>query len=348
MRRVLLFGKPINEKRAYLIAEAGVNHNGDMSRAREMVRVAGESGADCVKFQAFDADSLARPDAPFADYQKGQAESQHSMLASLTLRPEDFEELQAMAADLEIDFLATPFSVDQARFLVETMQLDTVKVGSGDLTFSPMLRYLAGARVTVILSTGMATVSEIKAALDDLDGTDTVLLHCVSQYPAPPHEANLKAIQELRSLTGDPVGFSDHFLEDHLSPAARALGAVVLERHFTLDKNLPGPDHKASMDPVELQSWVDRIREVEQALGSGVKSPMPSETNTREVARRSLVAARHLDKGHEIEFDDLTALRPADGISPQLIDQIVGRRTTRPVKRGQLLTWELLKGGRPT
>ena len=339
MREIRVFGRALDSIRAYLIAEAGVNHNGEPEVAARMVQVAADAGADCVKFQLFNADSLVRPDAPFAKYQVGQDRSQHEMLSKLELQGETVRQLLEQARGHDIDFLCTPFSMTQARFLVEDLGLDTVKVGSGDLTFTPLLRYLADAGVTVILSTGMATIDEVERAVQDLDGAPTILLHCVSQYPAPPAEANLRAIDELRVLTGDPVGFSDHFVEDYVSLTARALGALVLERHFTLDRAQNGPDHAASMDPDGLTRWVSQIRGIETALGSGVKAPMPSEEDTRKVARRSLVAAKDLDAGSAVTPDDLVALRPADGISPQEIDVVVGKVLVADVKAGSPLSW---------
>ena len=320
-------------------AASGVNHNGDPRIAHDLVDIAASAGADAVKFQKFEARTLVRRDTPLAAYQTG-ATSQFELLSRLELEDSVFLDLASHAAESGIEFLCTPFSIEAARFLVDEVNVQAIKVASGDLTYTQMLRYLASTSKPILLSTGMADLVEISRALVDLEGSDVVLLHCTSQYPAPPRDANLTAIKALRDLTGDPVGFSDHFVEDVPSLMAVAMGVRVIERHFTFDSSADGPDHKASMDPEKLQSWVEAIRVADAALGSGAKAAQPSEADTRRVARRSLVFARDLKIGHIIAGSDLAALRPADGISPQDVDRVIGRRVLQGSRAGEIVTWD--------
>ncbi len=333
----------LTEGPPYLIAEVGVNHNGDLGRALELVDIASEAEADAVKFQLFEADSLARRDAPHAEYQAGVSENQYTMLSNLELPRHDFEVIADHARDRGIEFLCTPFSVDAATFLVDVLDVPALKVSSGDLTYTPLLRFLASTGRVLLLSTGMATMDEIRKALADCDGADVVLLHCVSQYPAPIEQANIAAMDQLRELTGDPVGFSDHFLEFAPSIVATALGARLLERHFTTDRSLPGPDHMASMNPDELRAWVVEVRNAYWSLGDGIKSPQRTEQDSRVVARRSLVATEPLPAGTVVAAPHLTALRPADGISPQQIDEVVGMTLKVDVAPGEPLRWSDLE-----
>ena len=340
MRNIQIGPRPLGHGPPYLIAEAGVNHNGDPALAHDLVEIAFEAGADAVKFQLFDAERLTRADGPLADYQIGQAASQLEMLQGLQLERDDYLKLADHCRRLGIEFLCTPFSIDAATFLVAEADVAAVKVGSGDVTFTSFLRHLARLGRPVLLSTGMATLDEVRRALVDLEPVPVVLLHCVSQYPAPAGDANLRAIEALRGLTGDPVGFSDHFEEIGLSIAAAVLGAAVIERHFTVDRSLPGPDHRASMDPDGLRTWVREVHAVHAGLGTGDKAPTPSEDDTRRIVRRSLAAGRALPTGHVLTAADLDALRPADGISPQAVDDVVGRALLRPVEAAERIDWD--------
>ncbi|MDH5373927.1 MAG: N-acetylneuraminate synthase family protein [Acidimicrobiia bacterium] len=327
----------------YLIAEAGVNHNGDEELAHRLVEVGAVSGADAIKFQLFEPATLVRPETPSAEYQRKVSSNQFDMLRRLELPRPAFKELAEHAREQGVHFLCTPFSIDAAEFLVEDLQVDAVKVSSGDLTFTPLLRYLAGTGLPVLLSTGMASMTEIERALDDLEGAPVILLHCLSQYPAPPEDLNLRAIASLQKLTDGPVGYSDHAKAITPSLLAAALGATVFEKHFTLDTSMPGPDHAASMAPEELNHWVAEIRNTFVLLGDGVKRRMPSELETASLARRSIVALVDLPPGTVVEAKFVTALRPADGISPQDIDLVIGRRTVKAVYEGQPLKWEQLE-----
>jgi N-acetylneuraminate synthase/N,N'-diacetyllegionaminate synthase len=331
--RSLAYGLP------YLVAEAGVNHDGDLTTALEMVDLAADVGVDAVKFQMFGSDDLVRIDAPSAAYQ-GRAKSQHQLLTDLQLDQTDLAKLAEHARHRGIEFLCTPFSVGALRFLVDELDVVAIKLSSGDLTYSELLRVAAATGLPILLSTGMATMDEIQRALDDLRAGTVVLLQCVSQYPAPTGEANLRTLATLQELTGAPVGFSDHSSDTAPSIAAVALGARLIERHFTLDRNRPGPDHRASLDPADLRRWVADVAAAHAALGDGVKSPQPSEIETRFVARRSLVAGRDLLVGETVMAADLLALRPADGISPQEVDRVVGRTMRRAVDRGRPLRWD--------
>ncbi len=323
----------------YLIAEAGVNHNGDVTLGRDLIDLAAASGADAVKFQMFTAESLTREHAPSAEYQAEVAVDQHEMLRSLELPPSAFVELAEHARSKDIEFLCTPFSIEAARFLIDEVGVNAVKVSSGDLTYARLLRYVASKGLPVLLSTGMADAGEVDRALLDLAGTDVILFHCVSQYPAPEKEANLKRLDTLRMLAGDPVGFSDHFEDVTVSMAAVARGARLVERHFTIDRSLPGPDHKMSMGPDEVIRWVGEMHRVDRLLGSAEITPVVSETDTRVVARRSLVATRSMPVGTVIGADDVEELRPDDGVSAQSVDRVVGNVLAQALDSGDVVTW---------
>lgn len=339
MRHVHIGDRDLAVGPPYLIAEAGVNHNGKVDEALELIDVAVASGADAVKFQMFEASTLVRPDGPVADYQKAIASTQFELLTELELDRGEFVRLADHASAVGIEFLCTPFSIDAASFLINEIGVPATKIGSGDLTYSQLLRHVSGTGQVVLLSTGMATSGEIRRALKDLEDADVVLLHCISQYPAPSAQANMSALGTLRAMTGDPVGLSDHFTSDLPSVMAVALGARVIERHFTLDKTASGPDHAASMDPGELREWVARMHETHGSLGDSVKEPQPAERDIRVVSRRSITAARDLEKGAVLEEADLGALRPEDGISPQRTDDLIGRHLLRSLEAGQPINW---------
>ncbi|HEU4832869.1 MAG TPA: N-acetylneuraminate synthase [Pyrinomonadaceae bacterium] len=330
-------GQPV-----FVIAEAGVNHNGERKLARALIDVAVEAGADAVKFQTFRADRLATPDAPKAEYQlqtTGDAESQFEMLRRLELSADAHRELQAYCHERGIIFLSTPFD-EEAVDLLDELGVPAFKISSGDLTNSPLLEHVAGKGKPVILSTGMSELSELIEAVSVLNTAgceNPVLLHCVSNYPAGASEVNLRAMQTMRSAFDVPVGFSDHTDGIDVALAAVALGACVIEKHFTLDRTLPGPDHRASLEPAELRELVRSIRRVETALGNGRKVPTASEIETAKVARRSLVAARDIPAGATLEREMVMMRRPGTGMSPAMIETLLGRRVKKDIDAGTLL-----------
>ena len=330
-------GQPV-----FVIAEAGVNHNGDLKLARALIDVAVDAGADAVKFQTFRADRLATPDAPKAEYQlqtTGDAESQFEMLRRLELSADAHRELHSYCHERGIIFLSTPFD-EEAVDLLEELGVPAFKISSGDLTNSPLLEYVAGKGKPVILSTGMSELSELIEAVSVLNTAgceNTVLLHCVSNYPADPAEVNLRAMQTMRSAFDLPVGFSDHTEGIDVALAAVALGACVIEKHFTMDRTLPGPDHRASLEPAELRDLVRSIRRVETALGNGRKVPTVSELETAKVARRSLVAARDIPAGATLERDMVVMRRPGTGMSPAMLNTLLHRQVKRDIAAGTLL-----------
>ncbi|MBO6577012.1 MAG: N-acetylneuraminate synthase [Rhodothermales bacterium] len=345
----------------YIIAEAGVNHNGSTDRALEMVRVAARCGANAVKFQTFRVWELVSERAPMAVYQKkntGSSVSQADMLRPLELPHDAHFVLRDACAECGIDFLSTPFDMPSLEFLVQRMGASTLKIGSGNMTDGPLLLAAAQAGCEVILSTGMADMPEVERALgvlafgyrsadvprgavdfERLDGLEgrVTLLHCTTQYPTSPEEINLRAMQTLGRHFSLPVGFSDHSEGISIGLAAVALGATVLEKHFTLSRELPGPDHKASLEPDELAALVEGARAIETAFGTGEKVCQASEAPNRAVARKSLVAARAIEAGAVIEAADLTTRRPGDGISGLEYWDVVGRRASRGYAAGEAI-----------
>ncbi len=324
-----------------IIAEAGVNHNGSLDIAKEMVLVAKNCGADIIKFQTARVESLVSKYAPMAEYQKknlGVNESQKDMLNKLALRFEDFVELANYCKQVGIKFLSTPFDIESVHFL-NKMQ-DIWKVPSGEITNYPYLVEIAKTKKSVILSTGMATMEEIEEAvrvLTENGTTDLTILHCTTEYPAPIAEVNLLAMDMLKEKFGYPVGYSDHTQGIEIDLAAAALGAVVIEKHFTLDKNLPGPDHKASLEPTELKAMVDGIRKIELALGSSEKKPSQSELKNKAVARKSIVAAQKIKKGETLTEENITTKRPGSGISPMKWLEVLGTKAIRDFEEDELI-----------
>lgn len=319
-----------------IIAEAGVNHNGDINLARKLIDVAADVGADCVKFQTFTADKLVTVNANKADYQSqaiGAAESQHAMLRNLELTRDMHEVLIAHCKSKRIQFLSTGFDTESIDLLAE-LGLDCFKIPSGEITNLPYLRHVGQYGKSVILSTGMATLDEIEAALDLIEQAGTprtsiTVLHCNTEYPTPMVDANLRAMLTIRDTFGVQVGYSDHTLGGEAAIAAVALGARVIEKHFTLDRNLPGPDHQASLDSEELKAMVVAIRNIEKALGDGIKRPSASELKNKLVVRKSLVAATAVREGEVFSKNNLTVKRPGTGLSPMLWDEIIGRKSPR-------------------
>lgn len=332
----------------FVVAEAGVNHNGDIALAKRLVQVAAEAGADAVKFQSFAADRLASPRTPKAGYQlltTGIEGSQRDMLRQLELSVDAHHELRAECEKHGVVFLSTPFDEVSAD-LLEALDVAAFKLGSGEVTNRLLLEHVGRKGRPVLLSTGMSYLDEVSEALRALTGAgcrDVVLLHCVSSYPAEPRDANLRAMTTMAGSFDRPVGFSDHTLGLETAIAAVALGACLIEKHFTLDRSLPGPDHRASLEPGELRELVAAIRSVESALGDGVKRPMPVETENRQVSRRSLAAAVDLRPGTVLTPASIRALRPATGIPANALEAVIGRRVRHAVPEGELLTWEMLE-----
>ncbi len=342
-------------KRVYVIAEAGVNHNGSLDLARELVSVAARAGADAVKFQTFKADKLVSRAAPKAQYQRATTdaeESQHEMIRKLELSDADHEALIAHCKVCNIDFLSTPFDLDSLALLAGRFDLPLIKMPSGDITNAPLLLAAARTGKPVILSTGMSTLGEIEQALGVLafgySETEAApsmsafeqayvsaagraalqarvtLLHCTTEYPAPFADVNLRAMTTLANAFDLPAGYSDHTVGIAVPIAAVAMGAVVIEKHFTTDRNLPGPDHQASLEPDELAQMIRSIREVEISLGSAVKQAAPSELKNRAIARKSLVAGAEVRKGEVFTADNLDVKRPGDGLSPVRYWELLG------------------------
>ena len=331
----------------FIIAEAGVNHNGDLVLARRLVDAAVEAGADAVKFQTFRAERLVTPAAPKAEYQlqaTGAGESQLEMLRRLELSPEAHRELNAYCRKHEVLFLSTPFDEGSADLLDE-LGVPLFKIGSGEITNHPFLGYVARKRKPIILSTGMSYLAEVDEAVKvirDAGCPQLALLHCVSCYPAEPEDANLLAIYTLATAFGTPVGYSDHTLGIEIAVAAVALGASILEKHFTLDQSLSGPDHRASLVPPRFAEMVRAVRKVERALGDWQKQPVPAEADVRRMARRSLVAACDIAAGTRIEQGMVVAMRPGTGLSPSLLPQVIGRIAKRHIAPAEMLAWEML------
>ena len=333
--------------RCFVIAEAGVNHNGDVELARQLIESAAAAGADAVKFQTWRTEKLVTRDAPLAGYQarSGSESSQFAMLKRLELLPETFSVLAKHAKERGIVFASTPDDEESADFL-DSLDVPFVKIGSPEVTNLAFLRHVARLRRPVILSTGMSDLTEVRQAVSAIldEGNDQlVLLHCVSSYPAPLSEANVRAMGALRDEFDLPVGFSDHTLGTAASLAAVALGARVLERHLTLDRTLPGPDHAASLDPQQFSALVSQIRDIEASLGDGVKRVTEAELDARETMRRVVVARRKLDVGTYVQADDVELLRAGPGVAIALLPSVLGRRLRADIAEGDAITLEMLE-----
>ncbi|MBT5088148.1 MAG: N-acetylneuraminate synthase [Deltaproteobacteria bacterium] len=327
-----------------MIAEAGVNHNGSLEQAKQLVVAASEAGADMVKFQTFSADRLVTKFANKADYQNqttDASESQHAMIQKLELSLEMHKELILFCKQCNIEFFSTGFDIQSIDLLVD-LGLEQFKIPSGEITNLPYLRHIGKYGKPVILSTGMANLGEIEAALGALETSGTrrnniTVLHCNTEYPTPMEDVNLKAMLAIRDTFGVKVGYSDHTLGTEVSVAAVALGATVIEKHFTLDRTLPGPDHKASLETHELKAMVKAIRNIEKALGDGIKRPSPSETKNKLIARKSLVAATAIPNGEFLTKDNLAVKRPGNGISPMRWDEVLGRTAIRDFEPDEMI-----------
>lgn len=327
----------MKNQHTFIIAEAGVNHNGSLDRARSMIQIAAEAGADAVKFQTFNANRLVSREAPKADYQRRTTdctESQYEMLKQLELSEDDHIELVACCREHEIEFLSTPFDLESVD-LLKSLGVQRWKIPSGEITNLPLLRKIGSLGKPTILSTGMSTLDEISKALTILESAGTrrdriAVLHCNTEYPTPFQDVNLRAMHTIsNAFPGLAVGYSDHTLGIEVSVAAVALGATIIEKHFTLDRTLQGPDHLASLIPSELIYMVNAIRNIEDAIGDGVKCPSPSERGNRSVARKSIVAARCIVINEMFTEENLTVKRPGTGMSPMLWDEVIGEKADR-------------------
>jgi len=334
-----------NNHHTLIIAEAGVNHNGDMELAKRLIDIAADAGADLVKFQTFTVERLASQSAPKADYQNqttDPVESQFAMLKQLELSMQMHEVLIAHCQQRNIGFFSTGFDIQSLDYLV-SLGAERFKIPSGEITNLPYLRHVGGLGKPVILSTGMATLGEIEAALEVLEmagtpRTQITVLHCNTEYPTPMQDVNLRAMCGIRDAFGVAVGYSDHTAGIEVPIAAVALGATVIEKHLTLDRNLPGPDHKASLEPDEFAAMVHSIRNIEQVMGDGIKRPSPSEAKNMPIARKSLVAAKQIRAGEQFTAENITAKRPGTGISPMRWDEVVGRVAARDFAADELIS----------
>ena len=335
-----------------IIAEAGVNHNGELAKALELIKVAAESGADIVKFQTFRAETLVSAEAVKAEYQqnnlKEKDDSQFAMLKKLELNEDWYIQLIAYAQERGIMFSSTGFDEASVDFL-ENLGQSFFKIPSGEITNKPLLEHIGRKGKNVILSTGMSSLEEISAAIKVLMNVgmnkhQLTVLHCNTQYPTPMKDVNLLAMLQIKEEFGVNVGYSDHTLGIEVPIAAVALGAVVIEKHFTLDRNLPGPDHAASLEPKELKDMVKAIRNIELAIsGSGIKEMSPSEEKNKVVARKSVFVQSNLQAGHILSNSDLVMKRPGDGISPMRIDELIGKEILTDLTEGTKLKWEHIK-----
>ncbi len=333
-----------SNKKTFIIAEAGVNHNGNLSLAKQLVDIAKDAEADAVKFQTFKAKTLASTSAKKATYQKettNSSESQFEMLKNLELSQDMHLELIQHCKNKDILFLSSPFDCDSVDYL-EHINMPIFKIPSGEITHVPYLRKIGALNKPTILSTGMCTLEDINVGVTTLlnaglNKAKLSLLHCTTEYPCPFKDVNLNAMKTIRDKFDLPVGYSDHTPGITITIAAVALGATIIEKHFTLDKTLPGPDHKASLDPQELNDLVKGIRQIEKAMGNGEKKPSPSEIKNIAVARKSIVAKRKIIKGETFSNENLMCKRPGNGINPQKWDTIIGNQATKDYDEGALI-----------
>lgn len=335
----------IRSNRIFIIAEAGVNHNGSIELAKQLINAAASAGADAVKFQTFIAEEVVSINAPKAEYQKETtdiSESQYDMIKKLELSKKDHLELIDHAKNRNIIFLSTPFDERSVDLLVE-LGIPLIKISSGEITNHPFLKYISKKGLPIILSTGMSTLNEVDeavSAIKEAGCKDLTLLHCTSNYPSRIEDCNLRAMKTMFNSFNLPVGYSDHTLGTVVPIAAAAMGACVIEKHFTMDKNLPGPDHKASLEPNELKEMVRNIRIVEKAFGSSMKSPVASELEVRDVVRRSIVAKVEIPRGIIITEDLLAFKRPGVGIAPKHIGLLIGKTANQNIHKDEIIKLE--------
>ena len=329
-----------------IIAEAGVNHNGDLNQAKSLIDAASDSGANIVKFQAFKADNLVSKHAEKAHYQKAvtsKDESHYEMIKKLELNYNQHKILLSYANQKNIEFLSTPFDIESVK-MVRKLGLSRIKIPSGEITNLPYLKYIGKLNTSIILSTGMASLKEIEEAISILEKAGTTrknitILHCNTEYPSPMKDVNLKAMNSIAKKLKVDVGYSDHTNGIEISIAAVAMGAKVIEKHFTLDRKLEGPDHAASLEPKELQNMVKAIRNIEIALGDGIKEPSNSEKKNIEIARKSIVAKCDIKPGDFFSEENITTKRPGSGISPMKWYDLIGSVSSKKYEKDDLLTW---------
>lgn len=338
-----------NLPKCYLIAEIGVNHNGDMNLAYQMIDAAKESGADAVKFQTFTADALVSQTTPKVRYQESNTapeETHYDMLHKLELTRENHILLKAYCEHLDLAFLSTPYDVESARFLHEELNVTLFKTASADIVDLPLHRYIASTGKPTIVSVGMANMGEIEEVIEiyrQAQNSNLVLLHCVSNYPCEDESLNLKVMKTLRYAFDVPVGYSDHSVGLEAATLSIGLGATVIEKHFTLDKNLPGPDHTASSTPEEFSQLVTAVRRAEKMLGSPVKKCQEEERQMAQISRKSIVLNSPLSAGELIEAKHLTLKRPGTGLAAREIDRLIGKTTTRSLEKDYQITFSDLK-----
>jgi N-acetylneuraminate synthase len=335
------------EDRIYIIAEAGVNHNGDINLAKKLIDAGKEAGVDCVKFQTWKTEELITKDAPKAAYQEANdsSDNQFEMLKKLELSYADFVELKKYSEANGIDFLSTPDELTSLNFLIDELDLPIIKVGSGEINNLLYLKQIARKKRKVILSTGMCNVADVERAyytLLDNGATEVAILHCTSDYPAPLESVNLKAMDTLKSVFQTTVGYSDHTEGIAISIAAAARGARIIEKHFTLDKTMDGPDHKASLDPSELRNLVEAVRAVERSMGNGIKKIQPNEVDTQLVVKKGVYAKTKLKEGAILTENDLVGKRPMGFIGMEQYELLIGKRLTETVEAGEAIGWHHL------
>jgi len=348
--------------KVFIIAEAGINHNGSVKIAKKMVEAAKDAGADAVKFQTFQVDRLITRAAKKTDYQiqtTGSNETQFEMLKRFQLSPDDFEELYQYCHERKIIFMSTPFDEESVDML-DALGMKIFKIPSGEITNKPLIQHVAKKGKPIVLSTGMSYLEEVDRAITwmmevqsnvNSEGqsfgyplsSSPVLLHCVSSYPAAFEELNLMAMKTMKDTFLLPVGFSDHTLGVEASIAAVALGASIIEKHFTLDRRMEGPDHRASLEVSEMKEMIRAIRNIEVALGNGIKKPAASEKDNRTLVRKSIVAAKNIKAGEKIGFHELAIKRPGTGIPPEYLETVIGMIAIRPIAADSIITWEDLK-----
>lgn len=337
---------PFTNSHAFIIAEAGVNHNGKIKIAKKLVDAAKEFKSDAIKFQTFKTEELLIEDAEKADYQKenSQEKTQYEMLKNLELSSDEFQEIANYTLKKDLIFLSSPFDKESTN-LLNDLGIPLFKIASGEITNFPLLKHIAKKGKPVILSTGMSTLGEIDEAINLIEkyNPQITLMHCVTSYPAKIEDTNLNVIKTLKSAFKKPVGFSDHSIGIEIPIAAVALGSSVIEKHFTLDKNLSGPDHKASLEPHEFAKMVNSIRNVEKGLGNGIKKPTAAENKIKEVARRSIVAKIDIPINTTLTEDMLAIKRPGSGIEPKYYNYLIGKQTNTEIKMNNILKWNQLK-----
>lgn len=335
-------------KKTYIIAEAGVNHNGNLDNALELIKQAKNAGADCVKFQTFKADQIVTINSPKANYQlkvTDKNESQYEMLKSLELDYDDYIKIISCCNDFKIDFLSTPYNFSDVDFL-ESLNVKGYKIASGQLTELPFLKYVASKKKKIILSTGMGTMSDVFDAVNtirNVGNDDIIVLQCTTNYPSDLSDANLLVMESVRNACKVKVGYSDHVISNFACYAAVALGAEIIEKHFTLDKNAPGPDHSTSLNPFEFKKLVEDIRSIEVALGDGIKLPTKSEKENMYGMKRSLVLLNDKKSGEVLNYNDIGFKRPANGLEPNMLDKIIGKMILNDMRKDDPIKFDSLK-----